>query len=59
MTYLAYLSLKNLAVDMVIGTVLPPLNSSAIDVRWKRKMPIARWADLDTVTVSEWDREIN
>jgi hypothetical protein len=55
MTYLAYLSLKNLAVDMVIDTVLPPLNSSAIDV----KMPIARWADLDTVTVSEWDREIN
>jgi hypothetical protein len=44
---------------MVVRAVLPSLNSSTIDVRRKPKVFISRWADLDTVTVTERDREIN
>jgi hypothetical protein len=33
-TILSNLSLENLAVGMVIRTVLPPLYSSTIDMRW-------------------------
>lgn len=54
-----YLSLKNLAIDMVVRVVLPSLNSSTINMRWKPKELITRGSDLDTVTVTERDREIN
>ena len=61
MTYhtLSYLSLKDLAVHMIVSAVLPSLNSSTIDMRRKGKLLIARWTDLNTVTVAERDREIN
>ena len=54
-----YLSLKNLAINMVVRVVLPSLNSSTINMRWKPKELITRESDLDTVTVTERDREIN
>jgi hypothetical protein len=54
-----YLSLEDLSVDMVVRIVFPSLNTSTINVRWKPKVRIARWTDLNTVTISEWDREIN
>jgi hypothetical protein len=54
-----YLSFEDLAVDMVISGVLPSLDSSAIDVRRKCKQFVARWADLNTVTVGQRNREIN
>ena len=54
-----YLSLKNLAIDMVVRVVLPSLNSSTINMRRKPKELITRGSDLDTVTVTERDREIN
>lgn len=54
-----YLSLKNLAINMVVRVVLPSLNSSTINMRWKPKKLITRGSDLDTVTVTERDREIN
>jgi hypothetical protein len=54
-----YLSLEDLAVDMVVRVVFPSLNTSTINVRWKPKVFITRWTDLDTVTIGERDREIN
>jgi hypothetical protein len=54
-----YLSLEDLSVDMVVRIVFPSLNTSTINVRWKPKVLITRGTDLNTVTISEWDREIN
>lgn len=54
-----YLSLEDLAVGMIVSAILPPLNSSAINMRRKSEMLVAGWADLDTVTISEWDGQIN
>lgn len=54
-----YLSLEDLSIDMIIGAVLPSLNSSAIDMRRKSKVFVSRRADLHTITVTQRDRQIN
>lgn len=57
--FLSNLSLENFAVHMVVSRILPSLNSSAINVRGKSKMSISGWPDLDTVTVGQWNRQVN
>lgn len=52
----SHLALEDFAVGMIISAVLPPLHTSTVDVRWKPKMLVARGANLDTVTVTEWNR---
>lgn len=54
-----YLSLEYLAIDMVVGAVLPPFDSSTVDVGRKGKGLVARRADLNSVTVAEWDSEVH
>lgn len=52
---LSYLALENFAVGMIISAVLPPLHTSTVNVRWKSKKLVARGANLDSVTVTEWN----
>ena len=54
-----YLSLKDLAVGVVVRDVLPSFHSSTIHMRRKPEMFITRWTDLDSVAVGEWYREVN
>lgn len=54
-----YLSLEYIAIDMVVGAILPPFDSSTVDVRRKGKGLVARRADLNSITVAEWDGEVH
>jgi hypothetical protein len=48
---LSYLSLEDLSVDVIVGFVLPPFNTSAIYMGRKSKLGISRGANLDSVAV--------
>lgn len=52
----SYLALEDFAVGMIISAVLPPLHTSTVDVRRKSKKLVARGANLNSVTVTEWNR---
>jgi hypothetical protein len=56
---LSYLSLKYLAINVIVSLVFPAFHSSTINMWRKRKLLIARGTNLDSVAIRKRSAEVN
>jgi hypothetical protein len=55
----AYISLEDFAINVIISFILPPFDTTTVDVWGERKEFVARWTNLHSVAIRERNRQIN